>query len=195
MSANTDFLDLSGSFIINDFSRMQSLYSSQNYGTFYEVYALCNFENDLLKSIDLKLVNYKGPINIGFLNKLGGNCKLKFDLKSKTLCLILVVKGLGNYDSTTITVNENVPIDEIDEFNTYRLLMPLNVNSDGLENNVFDEEYYYRSGISTIDSREKRDGLLKADLDIDSIDCFELTPKGDGGGKCYSSKKRCIRKL
>lgn len=54
--------------------RLQSFYSSQSYGTSYSVFGSINIEDNItqksakLKSINLKLINYKGLLNMELIN-------------------------------------------------------------------------------------------------------------------------------
>ena len=48
--------------------RYQLIYSSQNYGTFYSVYGKFEVKNNTLISIDFRLINFKGVLNLGIKN-------------------------------------------------------------------------------------------------------------------------------
>lgn len=187
-----------GSFQLDDAGRFQQVYSSQNYGTFYELYAKCNLKNDYVTSIDLEIINFKGPMNIGFAtsNKLKSKIKFPSANSDSIMGLHLVVKGLGSYHKKTIPLPKKVHKDSIKHFNIVRTLMPLNSDIKlKTENQVFDDEFYYRSGIGEPMKRNYKEGQYNPDdPDIDFSEFIEqinsdldIHPLGNSG-KCYKAQ-------
>ncbi|WP_299684209.1 hypothetical protein [uncultured Dokdonia sp.] len=143
---SVDFSQLSGTFILNDNGRYQAIYGSQNYQTYYTIYANFTFENDILQTIDLELINYKGIINMGFLNPNGGD--IAVNLSEDVLVLDMPIKGMTGHTHTQIDVSsKNINISNINNINVFRLLHPLFSHSRHMENNIFDSEFFYRNGI------------------------------------------------
>jgi len=75
--------NFTGNIFIDDSSRFQFLYASQNYGTIYAIYAKFNIEEKNeeinLKYVELILINYKGLIQMGFLDGKKIDIKTTFD--------------------------------------------------------------------------------------------------------------------
>lgn len=138
----------------------QMVYASQLYGTFFAVYAkiVANKDEKCMNSIDLKLINYKGPINLGIheatynvkrkkisiIDHMNGN-----SLTINVLSVTLWIRALTEQDGCEkpITIEQSINEDE-----TYleinRKLLPLSENGNCVVDGVFDSEFYYRDGLS-----------------------------------------------
>lgn len=139
-----------------DDKRYQFLMASQNYGTLYGVFGNFTIEIEedkyYLTQLDLKIVNYKGLLNIGFaLNKnldlaFNGNNEVKMDVS---------VQGLSNVYMKQADIKSRIDVTHIKKMKFNRVLNFL--VSDVLdlnESGVFDNEFYYRDGIQTSDERK-----------------------------------------
>lgn len=146
-----------GSYLIADKrNRYQSIYSSQNYETFYEIYVHANFHDkgniNKVESFEFRIVNYRGPLNIGFA-KLKGQPKdsLHFNETEGVIGLKLFLQGNNNMNYMTYKVPDTVNItkDNVQQINIYRMLIPLNgtslVSMSGKK--IFDSEFFERSGL------------------------------------------------
>lgn len=134
----------------------QSIYTSQLYGTFFVVYANFKTEENLtndsysVKNITLKIMNYKGLINIGIENaefeafwdqeqnnSLGGIITLQLKALASDHCLV------RNIDPTH-------PFPKGESFLMVdRKLSKMSSNPDGIQNGIFDEEFFYRDGFQS----------------------------------------------
>lgn len=155
----------SGSFILNDEDRYQAIFASQNYGTFYVIYAKINFKKQIinneevsvLDNIDFKLINYKGLINLGFLNDKGKGIDIRFDERYGELKLLLKIKGLKTNDQA-IKKYEGNPIkySDIKEVYIDRKIKKLAENGEREVNGVYDTEYFFRSGQDSFERKPSR---------------------------------------
>lgn len=130
----------------------QAIYTSQSYGTFYVVYAEFTTEEDndnyYVKNINLKLVNYKGLINLGIADATLIPIKDEFSGNSKGALLDLTVKAFEQDTFTVKNYDVSHPYPKNDsEFLVNRELVAMHPNNSPLEGNIFDEEFYYRDGI------------------------------------------------
>lgn len=119
----------------------QHIFSSQVYGTFFAIHInLITDESEYskLKTAQFKLINYKGPINIGI-------DKVDLTANKDSIDVIVHVQGLNEKRTSEI---KDLPIDIFDPndmpiINIHRKITPLNSGSD-YKGQVFDSEYYYR---------------------------------------------------
>ncbi len=144
----------------------QHIYSSQIYGTFFSIYInLVNDKSDYNKlvSAQFKLINYKGPINIGIHRVL----KPKKD--GKGIYFTIYVKGLSSkrtsrkIDLSKFKFRKNV----IPVINIHRKIEPIN-NGSAYKGQVFDSENFYRD-IENI--QEPFSSEFKSYRDADSSEC------------------------
>ncbi|QMU64894.1 MAG: hypothetical protein GKR88_11725 [Flavobacteriaceae bacterium] len=171
--------NFSGSYMLQENDRYQILYASQNYGTFYSVYSKFFFKNDYLEKIEFKIINYKGLVNIGFLDCKNG-C-IRSDLtKNGTLKIDLPVKGMAQKSTILYKPNAKIHIDSLQNIFVQRHLVKLNTKGERTNKGVFDTEYYYRSGNFT-DSRKIRPGMVADSIKRDSITLFAIS------NNCHSS--------
>lgn len=129
----------------------QAIYTSQSYGTFYVVYAEFTTEDDndnyYVKNIKLKLVNYKGLINLGIADATFKPI-LDADGHSRGALINLTVKAFENDSFTVSNCDSNHPFPKKDaQLLVNRNLAAMHSNKSPLEKGVFDEEFYYRDGI------------------------------------------------
>ena len=146
----------------------KSVYSSQNYGTFYHIYCwpeVYEKNNEkYLKSLKFKLVNYKGPINLGFPQS--GNEKYELDYKDGVLGVKLLVQGLNKSNTLEFDVSKkNIKKGDLVRFNIRRVLVPLaygtvNSTSEFTPNGFFDSEFFTRSGIESPRRRKPEPGQM-----------------------------------
>ena len=147
-----------GSYLISENKRYQSIYSSQNYGSFYEMYAKANFyegsDSNLVESFDFIIVNYKGPVRVGFAKINEAKNELHFNKKEGIMGMRLIVnaKNSKNYMNYKIPKSWNVTKNNMKQLNIFRMLIPM----DGLglrgsnQSQVFDSEFYERVGLKVL---------------------------------------------
>ena len=130
----------------------QSIYSSQSYGTFFIVYA--NFKttedenNYYVKEIKLKIINYKGLINIGIEN---ASFIKEFDADDISLggTLKITLKALDKDEADVHCCDENHPFPKNNSYLFVdRKLSKMHPQGVNFENGIFDEEFFYRDGIN-----------------------------------------------
>lgn len=140
--------------------RWQTVYISQLYGTFFIVYALFNFdrEKSCLKSVSLRLINYKGPINLGIKTAkylpqrkkvliIENEDGMPIEKIINTVSIKLEVQALNpvvQKDVEVTCILNNTGTDYY--FEIARHLVPME-EGEHLVNGVFDSEYYYRDGL------------------------------------------------
>ncbi len=135
---------LSGTFVLNDTSRYQFFYCSQNYGTFYAIYMKMHFSKGMLSALTFKLVNYKGNLDLGFPE----NAKelLQVKLINHQLNIDFKVQGLASCKEFTYEFPEkNIYYKDIQTIYGVRDLLPMGEGA--LHNGVFDTEFYERQGV------------------------------------------------
>lgn len=135
-----------------DQENYQVLYSSQLYGTFFSVYVRFNckttaVDHYVLKSIDFKLINYKGLLDIGIVN-INGPWEYEEELNHPELKLFNIeVRALSGNENYTLPC-ENLVVNRGDYIYTQRTLTRLHDGGNAHANKIFDEEFYYREGLS-----------------------------------------------
>ncbi len=158
--------NLIGNVNLKNNSDYQAIYASQLYGTFFMIYAnfTCGKEDKgkghLLKEIELKIINYKGLLNLGI-------AKSKFKPKTKRQRVrkpngqnvvvptpfggtinvrVRVLHDSNPNDLTIKNINHYCPKNSFIEVN--RSVQRINPDiTKPVTNNVFDEEFYYREGV------------------------------------------------
>lgn len=139
-------------------NRYQLLYNSQLYGTFFSIYGKFTVnESGILSHVAIKLVNYKGLINIG-IKKFHPPKIEEVDLSEElnlvgfeklSLHLVVEVEGFSNKFSDDCGCDLAVDTTNEDFYVVLsRHLQPM--DDDALDNRLFDEEFYYRDGLRTI---------------------------------------------
>jgi hypothetical protein len=140
--------------------RYQAVYASQQYGTFYGIYGRFQIEKKqgetFLHRIDLKLINYKGMLNMSM------DTELKIDPNAKELLrnldvILLKVKVRAklqdaNYESSH-SFRDPIRIHKGTYFSVISELIPLCGTKDPKKmthevGGVFDNEFYYKDGMS-----------------------------------------------
>jgi len=153
---NDSHLTLSASLNLSDSDRYQAIFASQSYGTFYTIYSVFTFKDELLQSISFKIKNYKGQINLGFLASTGssGHTNASEILgveEDGSLNLMIPLRALSGIEETKFEITAEakpIPKSDISQIFIYRMLKRMNPKrsqpaSDG---NIFDSEFYHRSG-------------------------------------------------
>lgn len=144
---------LSSNITFNDTEkRMQAVYASQNYGTFYTVYA--NFEfnkEDILEKINFFTINYRGETNMGFIGENSSDNKIEFIMDGDVLKIVLSMKGNSKYDSTICTIVKNdIKKDDITGIYIYRELHEMHSDYSTNSNlGTFDSEFYDRKSFGS----------------------------------------------
>lgn len=144
----------------------QAIYTSQSYGTFYVVYAEFTTKEDndnyYVQNINLKLVNYKGLINLGIADATFKPV-LDKDGFSKGALINLSIKAFEKDSITISNCDAKHPFSKKDaQLLVNRNLVAMHAGKSPLENGLFDEEFYYRDGI---DPRGKK-GLALQEIDL-----------------------------
>jgi len=207
-----------GSYVISNNNRFQSIYSSQNYGSFYEMYIKANFyeksESDLIKSFEFRIINYKGPLNVGFANIVEQKDEMLFNNGDNVgvIGLRIIVSGRNNTNEMIYEVPRawGLTKHNAKQLNIYRMLIPL----DGLEINsneqkeVFDTEFYERNGLEITHKKNVPEGHYNFDKplyfgpkieDISQLDfidkIFNISTQNNNiigplakDGNCHTSK-------
>lgn len=131
----------------------QLLYASQNYGTFYCVYGKFNVSGPDLISVDLKLINFKGTINLGIVSAKfeefqeedipnyfnltdNASTRIKFGL------FAIDIKALEENTRETISINR-----KLNDFKDNFISVKRNLIKTGNDSGIFDTEFYYRDGL------------------------------------------------
>ena len=171
----------------------QAIYSSQLYGTFFMVFAKFNTKavskGYEIQSITLRLMNYKGPINIGIsrarffspMGKKSGVLKIEVEALS----------GNNNMDFTNVKIRANSKCDITNYIEVERSVKEL---SHPLTNQVFDEEFFYREGFKKtggnfVIKEFKRGAKTRPFNNYDN----DTVTGGQGGILCPRSRNRVVK--
>lgn len=164
----------------------QAVFASQSYGTFFTIYACFSTEEDkenyYIKKIDLKLINYKGMINLGIAN---ATFKPVFSANNKSIGadITLDIKAFEKENFTLAGVESSHPFPKSESFlNISRKLLPISQNGT-LNNGVFDEEFYFRDGVVLGGDRNTRINSRKR----------TITPNIEEDFKNQAFSPRCSR--
>ncbi|NVJ46013.1 MAG: hypothetical protein HWE07_02765 [Cytophagia bacterium] len=148
----------------------QAIYASQLYGTFFMVFAkfTCEYSSEkkayIMQKIDFRLVNYKGLINIGIKSVQG--IEKRVDLKNNQYNLVrLELQGLKTDSKDKSLPCSGFELKQGDCLVIDRTTVKMH-NGTALNQNVFDEEFYYRHGIEPNDNYRERSPGPDADGDI-----------------------------
>lgn len=163
--------------------RYQLIYTSQNYGTFYGVFGKFSVEAQTLKKVDLKLINFKGEVNLGIYHAefIGfGEEDIERLLTEgidtvKCGIINLHVRALEvKKDFTNINISCNLEDLKDHYLSIRRSVVPINKEC----SEVFDTEYYYRDGLRS--EYEFSQSYLDYKTGF-SIGDVQDIPKGPGG--------------
>ncbi|MFK7750117.1 MAG: hypothetical protein AB8B65_17120 [Kordia sp.] len=141
--------------------RWQAIYFSSSYGTTFSILGKFKYDKvqKKLLSTTLRLVNYKGPINMAIASAKYKLARKWIEVKERGIAVTKIirvisieveVRGLIITNVNTPVKNEYVLTDcdlkndvylEID-----RVLLKLNDGGGHKENEVFDSEFFYRDG-------------------------------------------------
>ena len=150
-----------GSYFIGANERFQSVYSSQNYECFYELYMKAHFykepeKRDKVESFEFRIVTYKGTFNIGFAgfdDTKDRQLHFKQVDGKGILGLKIFVQARSGKNEMKYKVPEalNITKENVNQLNVFRMLIPLDGIKGGVQlaikNNIFDSEFYRREGI------------------------------------------------
>ncbi|MEK6154549.1 hypothetical protein WIW50_14865 [Flavobacteriaceae bacterium 3-367] len=186
-------MDLINCVDLSNESDYQNIYSSQLYGTFFMVYAKFSTETCeggyKIKSITLRLLNYKGPINLGIaraklIQKRDGDTKsAKLKIEVQALKPSNIDVGVEIVPGLECSIGGDIYVD--------RSLKPL--GSDFVDG-VFENEFRYREGFEKKDDRlvpvtEARKPVPRNDYD--EIEDSTIALKG--GYLCPESTNKVVR--
>lgn len=184
---------------LNDNDKYQPIYASQLYGTFFSVFAKLttdgtNKDYYVIKKIDLKLVIYKGIIDIGITqaafetesqkNKLGEIVKINPTINME-------VQALYDSEPKDLIVSNIDPTFKFyknkDFLRVERKLKRMHGDNRAIKNGIFDTEFYYREGPLT--SEEKYPKVCPKPDEWGEL--TQIHPEGYIG-KCPRSKLKVI---
>ncbi|MEP0266547.1 hypothetical protein [Dokdonia sp.] len=202
---------------VKDNNRFQLLYVGQSYSTLYALFGRFivipdsdyNPRKVRLQSFEIRIVNYKGPFNLGIddfeikINKkiqnegsiieekgifIKVNVKIDFD-NSKGSYIKNAEKIIEEYGSFPVIENDSYLIIDRTLVGLNNQVAVLEDTDIEIENTIkygiFDEEFYYRNGKRHVKTRKNGDFKIimgpeyDEDLDIINLDA--------GGGLCKSS--------
>lgn len=145
-------LNLSGTYVMNDSdNRKQFFYASQCYGTLFAIYIKINVKkNNEIENIDFELINYKGMVNLGFLEDSTHNRGINVVREKDTLVINFPIKAMTKQYKATFTPKkeEAINVSGLTVIAGERSLLRYDeyTPSNYQENVFFDEEFYYRNG-------------------------------------------------
>lgn len=142
-----------GTFNLKNQNDKQFIYSSQLYGTFFNIYAqpILNEDETELITLRLFLINYKGHLNLGLLKT--ENESQSIELNEGKIEFKVHVRALEaiNGEDESVNLNFNgIRLDQIKEWIVDRELHPIENDMRSGEstlNQVFDTEFFDRDGI------------------------------------------------
>lgn len=148
---NQQKIDVIFPLVTNKPNKYQLIYASQLYGTFFCVFSKLKIVKGNLVSMDLHLVNYKGPINLGLLKETENGWSQSMGIGYNLELSIKAADGSNSYNGRKqITVPcGGVPVNSIAQILVMRKLNPLYKSastSQQLEKEIFDSEFYDRDG-------------------------------------------------
>ncbi len=140
-------MNLIGNVNLHNTSDYQLIYSSQLYGTFFNLYAKfdASLNGDIytIKTISLKVINYKGIVNIGISR---ASQLLPDPNDTNGHVLNLEVQALNGNTDVELK-NLNYAIKRGENLNVDRKLIPMHTNGNPMNNSLFDEEFFFREGV------------------------------------------------
>lgn len=165
-------------------NRYQHIYSSQLYGTFFSIYGRFTItEAHVLTKVDLKLVNYKGILNIGIksfqppkIETIDLTDEFINQPEGKKSCLHLEVDLVGFSNNFEAENNCNIPID-VTNSDFYVVVSRYldEMNTAGINAPIFDEEFHYRDGLRSMPiNRDGRD----LEKELKSMNPGRICPRG-----------------
>ncbi len=186
-------IDLSNSKETSKF--YQSIYSSQLYGTFFVIFAKFKTkkisQGYKIKNITLRLMNYKGPINLGISRARFYSEQIGESYRGVLKVEVEALSGNNNMDFENVIIKADSRCTITNFIEVERSVKEL---SNPIKNGVFEEEFFYREGF------EKKSGKYelkkvkrgkktrpKNNFDNDSI------IGAIGGTICPRSKNRVVK--
>ncbi len=182
-------------------SAYQSIYSSQLYGTFFMIYAIFETRPCIngyeISSIKLRLMNYKGLINLGISRARFFTEENKENSHHGILKIEVEAMCPNNNIDFPVAMRRNCQCSIDDYIYVDRSVKKLPA---ALHNNVFDEEFLYREGFEykdgqfRIKSNPRKDTAPKNTFDTDVFDTGIIEPKSIFGGTiCPRSQNQIIK--
>ena len=186
---------------LNDNSRMQFMYASQNYETFYCIFGKFHIIENKISKIDFELINYKGKVNLGFLGSSSIDSEIFIKRENKNLLIGFPVKASTGNNKSEIKShnfwdNKEISIVGITRIYVFRGLICMNSDNEQFHQ-LFDSEFYYRDGIEEpIKISSNRlgyfDDLFKWNTYLSNLE-LEI-PKSDNS-KIYTSNLLMSQKM
>ncbi len=167
----------------------QVIYCSQLYETFFSVSTTLNLVKDKegkerLASMDLFLLNYKGPFNLGILPAETAN---SFEYEDGNMLIVLHLQanngmyGIASEKAVNIPCN-NLLVGDLKSLLTTRMLHPIhdNVNDMGmlLQRGIFDSEFFVRDGVDIAPKKNELDAEIKEETTMDLSKRISITTTG-----------------
>lgn len=149
-----------------DNSRYQAIYASQQYGTFYGLFGKFDIEKrgkrTLLHGIDLKLINYKGILNMSIET---GPDSVALDEEARETVrdipvILLKVEVRAkiqdpNYDSS-LRLLKPIEVKKGTFFSVISEVLPISGHKDTkvpFVDGVFDNEFFFRDGLPNVERK------------------------------------------
>jgi len=175
--------------------RYQAIYASQRYGTFYGLYGKFNIEKrgrkNLLHGLDLKLINYKGILNISIETDPDSVAidEKAMEMNREIPVILLKVKVRAkiqdpNYESSLRLMNP-IEVKRGTFFSVITDIIPIGGHKDikaPYLDGVFDSEFFFRDGLSHVERNI-------TDIDLDHGN--PRIPEGQG----YRFKSKLLNNL
>lgn len=185
--------NLTGYINLKDRENHQFIYASQNNGTFYCVYAKFIIENDLLKSINFYIHNYKGLFKLKFKTSLVD----VIGLKDEVLRIGIIVQPIfGNDETSTVDLTEKkININNIKHLYLERGYLRLDRNNDHIDDGFTLIDGDVRDIEGLVDNHLQREEVFFENLlnkDIDFNNRKKIFGQAAVGRNCRISLMRVI---
>ncbi len=175
---------------LNDTNNYQLLLASQNYGTFYCIYGKLTITEGtkILEKIDLKLKNYKGTCNVGFINNDSSLNHVRVYRHEKTLFIEIPVMGFCNapnseINQTNATSGKQIDLTGVEKIFIYRGI----IKNNSMVGNISDAEFIYRDGEDRRPRYQKLPNGMYNSLDDWDLKTPFLSGAKASGGNCFTS--------
>lgn len=197
--------NLIGHLNLCDNSNYQAVYFSQLYGTFFGVYAKFTCKDDpdapdnvyVMDTIDFKIVNYKGLINLGIesVKKLPDEVvtdRIKdgeID-SSVEYNLVIEVRALAGSECKEFKGCHDDHFTKGKRLQFDRELLHMHKGNTHFDRGIFDDEFFYREGIDEngdIVPETRITGAASVLLEDSNIKGLERKQKKKSGRQCPSS--------
>ena len=172
--------------------RYQLVYSSQLYGTFFSVYGKFTVSNNTLKAVKLKLINYKGVLNLNLTDFVIADSFKSVEVqdlmknnKEVTLdCLQIGIKVKAFSEEKNMEQTCNIPLPE--ESGTHYLEVSRTLIEMDPNHFVFDEEFKWRDGYNNAIDKDlsKFEGYRRHGAKVNTNVSSDEDGGKDPGGLC-----------